>query len=148
MFDIATAAVEGALGAGATYADARVMVMRTESMNSLYARHVHDILKIWLAIEGPDRILAWAATKDRSIEWENRYSHLCDSCRAVYSDERVTAAIHTYGHEKFDELMSAFAARSIQGPVQSTVAPSARSTAQPSTVCGHRARAAIAHGTW
>ena len=35
MFDIATAAVEGALAAGATYADARVMVMRTESMNAM-----------------------------------------------------------------------------------------------------------------
>src|SRR4051794_15234364 len=34
MFDVATAAVEGALAAGASYADARVMVMRTESMNA------------------------------------------------------------------------------------------------------------------
>lgn len=94
-------------------ADLNVGDLRTESMTSLYARHVHDILKIWLAVEGPDRILAWAATKDPSIQWENRYAHLCDSCRAVYSDARVTAAIHTYGHEKFDDLMSAFAAQAI-----------------------------------
>src|SRR4051812_13058599 len=33
MFDVAAAAVEGALGAGARYADARVMVMRTEGMS-------------------------------------------------------------------------------------------------------------------
>ena len=32
MFDVAAAAVEGALAAGARYADARVMVMRTEGM--------------------------------------------------------------------------------------------------------------------
>ena len=32
MYDVATAAVEGALAAGATYADARAMVSRTESM--------------------------------------------------------------------------------------------------------------------
>lgn len=34
MFDLAAAAVEGALAAGARYADARVMVMRTESMGA------------------------------------------------------------------------------------------------------------------
>ena len=34
MFDAAQAAVEGALAAGATYADARVMAGRTESMNA------------------------------------------------------------------------------------------------------------------
>ncbi|MGQ0833096.1 MAG: TldD/PmbA family protein [Microthrixaceae bacterium] len=34
MFDLATAAVEGALAAGATYADARVMVVRFESMSA------------------------------------------------------------------------------------------------------------------
>ena len=34
MFDIATAAVEGALAAGASYADARVMVMRTEHIGA------------------------------------------------------------------------------------------------------------------
>ena len=33
MFDVAAAAVEGALAAGARYADARVMVMRTERMS-------------------------------------------------------------------------------------------------------------------
>ncbi|MFZ6004961.1 MAG: TldD/PmbA family protein [Actinomycetota bacterium] len=34
MFDLATAAIEGALSAGATYADARVMVVRYESMSA------------------------------------------------------------------------------------------------------------------
>jgi TldD protein len=34
LFDIAQAAVEGALAAGARYADARVMVMRTENMSA------------------------------------------------------------------------------------------------------------------
>src|SRR5438874_1761229 len=32
MFDVATAAVEGALAAGATYADARAMVRKTEAI--------------------------------------------------------------------------------------------------------------------
>lgn len=34
MFDLATAAVEGALAAGASYADARVMAMETESLSA------------------------------------------------------------------------------------------------------------------
>src|SRR5687767_250530 len=34
MFDLATAAVEGALAAGARYADARIMIVRYESMTA------------------------------------------------------------------------------------------------------------------
>ncbi|MGQ0431551.1 MAG: TldD/PmbA family protein [Microthrixaceae bacterium] len=44
MFDLATAAVEAALAAGATYADARIMVVRYESM-SAKNRSVEELLK-------------------------------------------------------------------------------------------------------
>lgn len=109
--------------------DLNVGDLRSESMTSLYARHVHDILKIWLAVEGPDRILAWAASKDPSIEWENKYAHLCDSCRAVYADPRVTDAINKYGSEKFDELLSVFATRSVPFASESpNVPPVSRSS--------------------
>ena len=42
MFDLATAAVEGALAAGAEYADARIMIVRQESM-SAKNRRVEDL---------------------------------------------------------------------------------------------------------
>jgi hypothetical protein len=34
-------------------------------------RAADDFLKRWIRVEGPERILAWAASKDDSIEWED-----------------------------------------------------------------------------
>lgn len=114
-------------------ADLNVGDLRVESMTSLYARHVHDILKIWLCVEGPERILAWATTKDPSIEWEDKYAHTCDACRAVYGDQRVLDAVHKYGTEKFDELMSVLALHGIApmapGHARRDIAPLIATTA-------------------
>lgn len=49
-----------------------------------------DFLKIWLWVDGPDRIMAWAASKDPCIEWENRYSHHCQTCLAL---SRTSASV-------------------------------------------------------
>jgi hypothetical protein len=91
--------------------DLNVGDLRRHSMVSLFDQHVHDVMKIWLAVEGPERMLAWAASKDPTIEWEDRYAHTCDACRALYSDSRVIAAIRDHGPEKIDAVLSLFAAR-------------------------------------
>jgi len=64
-----------------------------------------DFMKIWLAVDGPERILAWAATKDESIEWENRYAHHCHACLALYSDEKVRDVIREHYMERVDDVL-------------------------------------------
>jgi len=64
-----------------------------------------DFMKIWLAVDGPERILAWAATKDPDIEWENRYAHHCHACLAVYSDDRVRRVIMDHHRERVDDVL-------------------------------------------
>jgi organic radical activating enzyme len=44
----------------------------------------NDFLKLWIKVEGAEKILAWAATHDSSIEWENLYSHRCQ-----YHQEKI-----------------------------------------------------------
>jgi hypothetical protein len=43
-------------------------------------------MKIWLFVDGPERILAWAAGKDPRIEWENRYAHHYHACLTLFDD--------------------------------------------------------------
>jgi hypothetical protein len=64
-----------------------------------------DFIKIWLAVDGPERILSWAASKDPTIDWENRYAHHCHACLALYSDERVRAAIRQHHRERIDDVL-------------------------------------------
>ena len=68
----------------------------------------HDFLKIWLSVEGPEHILAWAATKDPRIDWEDLYNHHCDACRAIYQDPRVRAVLARHWHERRDDILSRY----------------------------------------
>jgi len=83
--------------------------LRERSMRSMVDTATTNFMLIWLLVEGPERMLAWAATHDPSIDWENRYSHNCDACRAFFHDARVKQVIAKHGHEKFGDVLSAYA---------------------------------------
>lgn len=65
-----------------------------------------DFLKRWIRAEGPERILAWAATHDDSIDWENRYAHRCQACLRIYGDRKVRRVIKSNYSEKFADVVS------------------------------------------
>jgi hypothetical protein len=65
------------------------------SLQERYQRAAADFIKIWLFVEGPERILAWAASKDKPIEWEGKYAHHCHACLALFEDERIRDIIRS-----------------------------------------------------
>jgi hypothetical protein len=75
------------------------------SIREIYRIASYDFLKIWLFVEGPERILAWAATKDSTIEWENKYAHHCHACLALFKDKKVRNVIEKYYKEKVKEVL-------------------------------------------
>ena len=79
--------------------------LEEHSLKSLLEKSMHDFLKIWLFVEGPEKILAWAASKDEKIIWENQYAHNCDACRRVFSDDLVMKSISSFYQEKFDDVL-------------------------------------------
>jgi hypothetical protein len=83
-----------------------------------------DFMKIWLWVDGPDRILAWAARKDPRIEWEGRYSHHCQTCLAVFSNPLVRKVIRENYRERIDDVLLRLSVkmREEQG-LQSSVKP-------------------------
>ena len=64
-----------------------------------------DFLKRWIRIDGPERILAWAAAIDPSIEWEGMYAHRCQACLRLYKDPQVRAVIREHWTEKVPDLL-------------------------------------------
>jgi hypothetical protein len=75
-------------------------LLKEKSMKDMVNEAFEDFLKIWIYVDGPEKILAWAATKDPSIEWENKYAHICHACRELYHDNRVREVIQNYHEEK------------------------------------------------
>jgi hypothetical protein len=83
---------------------------REQGLAGCYETGRNDFIKVWLAVEGPEHILAWAAEHDKTIEWENRYGHQCEACRAVYKDPKVAAVIKLHYKEKVPDVLLQFAA--------------------------------------
>ena len=84
--------------------------VREKGLRASYEEARTDFLKQWLAVEGPEHILAWAASHDPTIEWEGRYGHQCESCRAVYKDPKVAAVIRQHHREKLPDVLLQFTA--------------------------------------
>lgn len=68
-----------------------------------------DLMKLLLRYLGPFKLLAWAAGKDPSIDWENKYAHHCQACIRLYKDERVSDVIAKYVDELEPVLAEAIA---------------------------------------
>ena len=64
-------------------------------------------MKRWIRVEGPERILAWAADRDPSTEWEGMYAHHCQACLRLYKDEAVRTVIRDHHREKVADVVYA-----------------------------------------
>ncbi len=65
----------------------------------------NDFLKLWIRHDGPERVLAWAAAHDESIDWENRYGHKCQACLRVYKDPKVASVIRNHYQEVIPRVL-------------------------------------------
>jgi organic radical activating enzyme len=65
----------------------------------------NDFVKIWLSVDGPERILAWAASKDPTIDWEDKYAHRCHACLALHKDPKVIKVIREHYHERLGDVL-------------------------------------------
>ena len=54
---------------------------------------------------GPEKIVAWAATKDDSIKWEDMYAHRCQACMRLYRDPKVKQVLIDHIQELMAEMV-------------------------------------------
>jgi hypothetical protein len=66
-----------------------------------------DFLKLWIHYQGPERIVAWAATHNPDIKWEGMYAHRCQSCQRLYHDDAIRAVIREHWEEVIAEVLQA-----------------------------------------
>jgi organic radical activating enzyme len=65
----------------------------------------NDFLKVWIHYKGPEKILAWAAEKDPSIDWEDRYAHRCQACLRLYQDPVIARVVREHYMEMVGEVL-------------------------------------------
>jgi hypothetical protein len=81
------------------------------AVESIVDRGANDFIKIWLYVDGPERILAWAGSRNPAIDWENRYAHHCHACLALFADPVVRETIVRHYRERVDDVMLRFLMR-------------------------------------
>jgi pyruvate-formate lyase-activating enzyme len=79
-----------------------------DEVASLLHRAASDFLKIWIFVDGPERILAWAGAKNPHIDWEDRYSHHCHACLRLYSDPAVRDTIMKHYEERVEDVLTRY----------------------------------------
>jgi len=67
----------------------------------------NDIFKLALRYIGPEKILSWAALKNKAIVWSGQYSHRCQFCMRIYKDKQVKECILKYFEEKISQIIYA-----------------------------------------
>jgi organic radical activating enzyme len=68
-----------------------------------------DFMKVWILVDGPEKILAWAASKNPKIDWENKYAHHCHACLTLFRDLEVRETIRTYYTERIPDVLMRYA---------------------------------------
>jgi hypothetical protein len=79
--------------------------LENDSLFNLLTIAGRDFIKIWLFVDGPEKIIAWAASKNPEIDWENHYAHHCHACLAVFDDPKVRTTIKRYYGERVDDVL-------------------------------------------
>lgn len=100
----------------------RLGSIREVDVASADAAAARNFLLRWLRAEGPERILAWAAAIDPTVQWEGLYAHPCQACMRVFKDSKIQRVVAERGSEKASEvefLETLFVPAAVVGPVLS-----------------------------
>lgn len=79
-----------------------------QRLSELLSQAGNDFMKIWLFVDGPERILAWAAELNPDIEWENRYAHHCHVCLALFNDPVVRRTIAENYRTRTEDVLTRY----------------------------------------
>jgi hypothetical protein len=78
---------------------------REQSLRELYFNQFDDFIKIWLRVEGPERILQFAASKNPRIAFSAEFTHPCQSCVEIFRNPEVRDALRDSYQEKVHDVI-------------------------------------------
>lgn len=79
--------------------------LHRRGMRDLYDSQMEDFIKIWIRVEGPEKIFDFATRKDPGIPFPDGATHPCQTCAALFLNPRVRAVLQEHYLEKVPEVM-------------------------------------------
>ncbi|MBI4169397.1 MAG: radical SAM protein [Acidobacteria bacterium] len=78
---------------------------RARSLRELYDSQLEDFIKIWIRVEGPEKIFLFATQKDPGLPFPDGSTHPCQTCAALFLNPRVRRVLGEHYLEKVPEVM-------------------------------------------
>jgi len=78
---------------------------RRVRLREMYDGQLEDFLKIWIRVEGPEKIFDFATRKDPGLPFPDGATHPCQTCAALFLNPRVRAILAAHYLEKVPEVM-------------------------------------------
>jgi hypothetical protein len=75
------------------------------SLRELYDNQLDDFIKIWLRVDGPEKIFDFAARKDPRILYPPADTHPCQTCTGLFLNERVRNVLAESYQEVVPEVL-------------------------------------------
>jgi hypothetical protein len=67
-----------------------------------------DLLKMWIHVEGPEAILAFARDRDPEVELPDRSAHICHTCQFLHRNHRVLEVLARHRREVEERVLERF----------------------------------------
>ena len=67
-----------------------------------------DLLKMWIHLEGPERILEWIKERDPDRELPLDSAHICHTCQYLHASPRAMAALRAHAREVEERIMEQY----------------------------------------
>ncbi|HAZ08863.1 MAG TPA: radical SAM protein [Elusimicrobia bacterium] len=75
------------------------------SLKDIYYSQFDDFIKLWLRVEGPERILQFAASKNPRVVYPQDLSHPCQSCAELFRNQEVRKTLRDCYPEKIHDVI-------------------------------------------
>ncbi|MGA2082158.1 MAG: hypothetical protein ABSH53_16325 [Holophaga sp.] len=67
-----------------------------------------DLLKLWIHVEGPERILEFLKERDPDLELPLDSAHICHTCQYLHASPRAMAALREHARGVEDRILEQY----------------------------------------
>ena len=79
--------------------------VRDRGLRALYDLQYNDFIKIWIRVDGPEKIFHFATQKDPRIPFPDGATHPCQTCAGLFLNPRVRRVLQRHYAEKVPDVM-------------------------------------------
>ena len=82
--------------------------VRDRSLGQALAAVPADLLKMWIHVEGPERVLEFLKEKAPDLQLPLESAHICHTCQYLHDDARSRELLLRHGHEVAERILERY----------------------------------------